>query len=770
MCDPNSPSLTYVCAANGDGPSLLDALAIEEVINDDADNAPLSPSIRHDDPYLHTAESFNESCNKKKKRAKAAKDRSASKRAKGNSSKYKPGDKCPWWRDDLRDLYAQVPSSNADARAGDFQLVQRPGKQKPCHWFSVKSTPLSHAADGPAAASSSQSQHVNWRVLMEVDPSEVWSEETGAAYRHAANAKDTEPESEPVKQSRCRKTGMRLTRDQKRLLRVWMGAYRLTYNRAVELVRRNRGWTAASCQYLNEQLVYASKNGRSSRVNKNSSDEKKEESAQKSAQMDAKRQRLGVEVGKLVEEYPWLESIPTCIRKEACRDVQKACSSNDAKAKKAATQGKCFKWSLKFKNRRDDSGWTIRIPQQALAEAWTLPRPDTRRPRKDGAPHKEETRRNWTKLSIAPSTDLEPVWLTEELPSEAFREFEGGRGKNKGTKYALTKDVVVTVSKRGRFYMSVAYDIEPTPPTAKPPEQRKVGAVDPGDRVQSTVCSPSDGTVVQYAVGKEGGGKDRVFGLCEKVDKHVTSAKANKPTAKLSRQARWLLHSEVEPLKAQRDEVKADASLSPEQRDAALKQLRKAIDAKIAERWRSSSGRQQDTPSKVRRRMRSMAVLRQKIHDLVTEARNKIVLDMTRRWDTLILPPFETQGMVRRKGRKGGARKLHSKVARSLMTWRHYDFRIHAKRAFLRAGGEMLESDERYTTMTCGACGILNEKHSNESWTCRHCGVFHLRDPAASRCIFIKALGKDSATSMDVDQEPVAGFSPPNAEPPGDDA
>ena len=77
----------------------------------------------------------------------------------------------------------------------------------------------------------------------------------------------------------------------------------------------------------------------------------------------------------------------------------------------------------------------------------------------------------------------------------------------------------------------------------------------------------------------------------------------------------------------------------------------------------------------------------------------------------------------------------------------------------------MLSPGEEYTTMACGACGILNEKHSNESWTCRHCGVFHLRDPAASRCIFIKALGRNSLDSMDVDQEPAAGFSPPMESP-----
>ena len=168
-------------------------------------------------------------------------------------------------------------------------------------------------------------------------------------------------------------------------------------------------------------------------------------------------------------------------------------------------------------------------------------------------------------------------------------------------------------------------------------------------------------------------------------------------------------------------------------------------------------------------RLRRAVVLRQKVRDLVTEAHRKVALDMARRWDTLILPPFETQTMVKRK-RTGGARKLHSKVARSLMTWRHYGFRILAKHAFLRAGGEILEPDERYTTMTCGSCGVLNEKHSNETWTCSHCGTFHLRDPAASRCIFIKALGRNSDDSMDVDPEPAARSEPTHAELPGDDA
>ena len=309
------------------------------------------------------------------------------------TSKPQPGDMCPWWKPELNDLYAQVPSSNSDAAQLGFQLVQGRGRHEAKSWFSVKSIPLASAVDGPVAVSSSQSKHVNWRVLMDVHPDDVWSEETGAAFKDATASKGTKPESQPIKQVGCRKTCMRLTREQKRLLRKWMGAYRLTYNRAVELIRANPTWRGASCQYLNEQLVYASKNGHSSRVNENSTEEERSESTAKSAKMDEKRVSLGVQVGLLVRQHPWLQEIPTCIRKEACRDAAKAYASNEAKAKIAAARGKTHRWTLKYKNRRDDSAWTVRIPQQAIVEAWTLPRPETRRARNDDQPHKEQTRR-----------------------------------------------------------------------------------------------------------------------------------------------------------------------------------------------------------------------------------------------------------------------------------------------------------------------------------------------------------------------------------------
>ena len=88
-----------------------------------------------------------------------------------------------------------------------------------------------------------------------------------------------------------------------------------------------------------------------------------------------------------------------------------------------------------------------------------LPRPETRRPRTDGADH-PETRRSWTKIKLAPSTGIGDVWLVEPVP--------GG---------AIKKDCRISLDYHSdRFYMCVPHTIEPPPPTAKPLAERKVGA------------------------------------------------------------------------------------------------------------------------------------------------------------------------------------------------------------------------------------------------------------------------------------------------------
>jgi transposase len=640
-----------------------------------------------------------------------------------SQSKPQPGDLCPWWKPELASLYSQVPSGAPGLSSSNTAcLTSVEGKQRPSSWFSVQTHPLVSSAPGPEAGSSDGPANTTWRSRMAFEPDDVWSAETGAGHKAASARKGKTLAPEPLAQERTLKTMMRLTREQKRILKSWMGAYRFTYNKAVELVRRNRKWVDAKGQYLAEQLVCEKKSGWSTRVNKDSSQEDKDASVAKSANMQAKREWLGVDVGALVKENQWLKDVPSNIRKEAVRDVIKAQASNEEKKKTMPHH----RWRLRFKRRVDPSAWSMAIPMIVIRESEVLLRPETRRPRTDGAAH-SESRRSWTRVKLAPSTKIGDVWLVEPVP--------GG---------AIKKDCRISLDyHRDRFYMCVPHTIEPTPPTAKPLAERKVGAVDPGDRVEATVFSPADGEVISYAVGKNDGGKDRIFRLCADLDRTIANAKRHRATTRPSKQQRAEVAARVATLREMRDAAKADERLDRWERGNRVAVVNGQIERAIEEhhlRVDDGSGLevQADTPSERRCRRKRMARLRARLRDLVTEAHCKIALDMSRRWDTLILPPFNTHDMVKRP--KGGARRIHSSVARSLMNWRHYDFKLRTKTVFLRAGKEIVSPDERYTTMCCGSCGILNDKHSNESWTCKHCGVFHLRDPAASRCIFIKAL------------------------------
>lgn len=606
------------------------------------------PQPRRKRKRVDVREEMKKVDSKLRKRRKRAANTSSTTSSTTPVAKPKPGDACPWWQPELAAVYGAAPRELPGAVSEKTTL-----SGKSTSWFSVQHLPLQSAS------------LTAWRPQMAFAPEDVWSQVAGADKSTATARKGKALDPVPKKQLRCRAMRIRFVgaqaRDQERMLRKWMGAHRFTYNAAVKLVRQDKRWLDAEGQYLNEQLVYATKNGRTSKANASSTDNAKASAAEHQANMELKRRKLGVQVGALVTQYPWLLEVPSRIRKNAVRDVLKAEESNEGMRKADPRH----RWSLKLKKRGSPSAWTLGVPKECFSGVSILPRPTCKPPNPEERSvspslwdRQPVPRRNWTCFELCSTYKMGNLWLNEAVP--------GG---------AITKDCKLTLDARGRFYLVVPYEIEPVPPTSKPPEERKVGAVDPGDRVQATVYSPSDGEVIQYAVGKDGGGKDCVFLACKAIDEAVAAANADAGDAK--RRA-WHRHR--------------------------------------------------------------LAVLRARVKSLVTEARNKIALDMSRRWDTLILPPFETHGMVKRKQRNGLPRRLHSKVARSLMSWRHYDFAVHVKNVFLRAGKEVVSPDERYTTMNCGVCGVLNNKHTKEEWTCKHCGTFHLRDPAASRCIFLKAL------------------------------
>ena len=692
--------------------------------------------------------------------------------------KHNPGDPCPWWRKDLEALYKTTPRATQDTAPQPTSLVVPEGKKPRNTWFSVNSMPLDHASDGP-------SEGVSWRECMHIEnPLDIWSQENGSDKRSPEDARNKSSASKPVEQKRCRKAHMRLTREQQRVLKQWAGAYRLTYNKAVELVRRDQGWTDAECTYLHEHLVNKTKATDECRAERASvaalakaeedleslrnelagvdpdalepeqadailKTEKAVESAEaavvaavlKSEAMRGKRSRLGVKVGHLLGEHPWLEQVPSNIRKEACRDVAKAEKSNQGR--RVTKPG--HKWTLKFKQRSVESAWTITIPTHHILAAGVAPRPETEKQTKLHSKRKrgdDKRKRNWTWVELP---KVGRVWLTEELPASSFGPIRQ-QGSSHRLGFTLVNAVRLTLNRRGRFHMCVMHSIDPTPPTAKPLHERVVGVNDPGDRTKATVYSPSTGEVLEYA--DESRGRKQLEDLAFKVDALVEKLDKGKSYEKASEETRAKLKQRIRELQKTRDRVRASGDADSA---AEVKRLRVAIRDEVRSCFFKEDGSQALTPSERRKLLKQLAVLRQRSKDLVNEAHRKIVRDWVRRFDTFVHPPFHTKEMVQRETTDSQGQKRHrtvnSRVARSLLNFRHRDLKIHAMRVFLQEGKEFLMPDEKYTTMNCEDCGILNEVGSKKKWTCIRCGCFHLRDPAASRCIFLKTLGGTHASA-----------------------
>lgn len=668
-------------------------------------------------------------------------------------TKPKPGDRSPWWDDSLKSsVYDRLPREAPDAndQQVDLPLLHADGKQQPKSWFSVKAIPLASASTGPGG-----DDGPSWRANMHLKPDDVWSAETGAGHKAATARKGKELAPEPLKQQRCRKIRIRFAtneerRSKEKLLKTWMSGAMYTYNAAVALVRKNKKWLFGdNGQLLKEQLVnescYDDNRGQPQPPPPLDVDATEEAIAEHAVAVEAhaealakhtgyraglvaRRKALGVNVGAFAAAHPWLAAVPTRVRKSAIRDVVKAEKSNQG----MRDANPNHRWTLKFKNKKSPSAWTIEIAKDRIHGVQVRERPTARRPRTDGSDHVETNVRKWTRVVVGTRRPEkgEPkdkhhfeFWLNEPVP--------GG---------TITADCRLSLDKCGRFYLSVPYEIEATPPTTTAKGKRRVGADDQGNRIGHSVCSPHEGLVVQYAVGKEGGGKDRIFEEAFKLDAMIAAAERRRVVKPPSEAKKAELEEAIAPLKAEYDALRTDQNLTPKRREELRKPLRERMNTLRAPLYRASKGLPGDSPSQRRMRRHQLAKQRARMKDLVTEAHHKIALDMVRRWDTLILPSFETHGMTKKRQREGGARKINSRTARMLLSWRSYEFSIHAKNVFLRAGKELVSPDERYTTMACGACGTLGEKHSKEEWTCTHCDTFHLRDPAAARCILIRCL------------------------------
>ena len=97
-----------------------------------------------------------------------------------------------------------------------------------------------------------------------------------------------------------------------------------------------------------------------------------------------------------------------------------------------------------------------------------------------------------------------------------------------------------------------------------------------------------------------------------------------------------------------------------------------------------------------RRQMRSaQARMRQRITNLVDELHWQLVRWLTSNYRIILLPTFETHDMTQRAGRK-----IRSKTARMMLTFRHYEFKQRLQWKAWQRGALVLDVNEAYTSKT----------------------------------------------------------------------
>lgn len=106
-------------------------------------------------------------------------------------------------------------------------------------------------------------------------------------------------------------------------------------------------------------------------------------------------------------------------------------------------------------------------------------------------------------------------------------------------------------------------------------------------------------------------------------------------------------------------------------------------------------------------------------------------------WDTVLVPTTNLAELCRRDRRPFG-----SQGARRALCWSHGQFRERLRSsAFRRAGKYVVETDEAYTTATCGACGALHPSVGPAKiFECPACGVRIDRDVNGARNIGLRYL------------------------------
>ena len=137
--------------------------------------------------------------------------------------------------------------------------------------------------------------------------------------------------------------------------------------------------------------------------------------------------------------------------------------------------------------------------------------------------------------------------------------------------------------------------------------------------------------------------------------------------------------------------------------------------------------------------------LRDRIRNLIDEVHKQLAVHLGRSYDLVMIPKFEVSQMIRKVGRKIGA-----KTARQMATWAHDRFRQRLTFKCRQFGCKVAIVNEAYTSKTCSCCGNVKYNLGGAKvYKCRACGAVILMSGEYST--FSKVTGTNLPVGISYD-------------------
>eukprot|EP00798_Chlamydomonas_sp_ICE-L_P023202 gene23202-30417_t len=131
---------------------------------------------------------------------------------------------------------------------------------------------------------------------------------------------------------------------------------------------------------------------------------------------------------------------------------------------------------------------------------------------------------------------------------------------------------------------------------------------------------------------------------------------------------------------------------------------------------------------------RAMIRARRRMKNLVDEVHHKAAAWLTKHFEHVIIPPFQTSRMVLKSSRRIGR-----KTVRDMLSWSHYTFRQRLIAKASVVGTNVYVRSEAWTTKTCTRCGhVKHDIGGAKRFKCSKCGLDIDRDASGARNIFLR--------------------------------